>query len=322
MALFPPPSTILFVIDDLSNFLFSSLPTTTSGPTTANQGIATTPATAAANAQSKQQSARRANVISALSISLSQIASSRSIAVVVLNKCSTTQKPGQPAVLRSALQGQNWDLGVSARIVLYRDFPPSEVVLGRKLDDEERKRWRIAEVTRVSGKDVRRGGVPFTIRDDGLKEVIMDKQAESDRGKGKEVAREALLRPSTTDLLGEENINSDTPDLNTNHNPAAPPDKLQELTAGDHDALKPGLEDDFEPELPPMPEARLGKRKAIEIADSEDEDEGDGSEDNEPVLPRILSARSLHSQQEQEEEVRKADGEEEEEEEEMLLDQM
>ncbi|RMZ79236.1 hypothetical protein DV737_g3497, partial [Chaetothyriales sp. CBS 132003] len=112
--LFPPPNTRLIIIDDLSNLILSSLPWTP-GPDKKLVDKAAVAATL------KRDPVRRTQTIESLSSGLSSLAASRQLAVVVLNKCGTTQQPGTRAVLRPALAGQAWDSGIYARIVLYRD---------------------------------------------------------------------------------------------------------------------------------------------------------------------------------------------------------
>ena len=160
---FPPPSTSLFIIDDLSNYITSHF------PRSSRPNQASTPSNVLADKQASRASSRRFNILSSLSSGLTRLASSRHIAVVLLSNVTVSIKNGERALLRSALSGQMWDTAIDTRIVLYRDFPPER--LNDRLNAQERKGWRVAGVIRAGGKDVLRPGVGFVIEDGGLREL-------------------------------------------------------------------------------------------------------------------------------------------------------
>ena len=276
-AIFPPSYTTLLVIDDLSNLIFSSLP----HPAPANKSDPV------ASAVAKRESARRIQIVESLSSALSSLAASRHIAIVILNKCTTAQRPGSQAVLKPALAGQAWDPGIYARIVLYQDFPSWDV--RDKLSESESQCWRLAEVVRLGNKDVVRSAIAFVIDEAGMREIVSGQQSDG-KGKGKLTETEApeATLPATMPL-------SQLPPIEDEEEPEEE-EQLVERGEPDPENLGPGLEE--EPDLPPpVEEGRAQKRKATEIADSEDEVEGGSVDsDNEPDLPRILSAREMHDE--------------------------
>jgi RecA/RadA recombinase len=166
-AIFPPPDTTVIVLDGLSSMFTSAFPRQAHRNDNKPSILQETAAKAAAG--------KRIQLIENLAGALSRLASSRHIAVVVLNKTATSMKSGQRAVLKPAIGGQAWDATVNTRIVLYRDFYPRH--LHKRLTVRERRRYRLAEVVRLGAKDVAREPIPFVIERHGLRELVPDREA-------------------------------------------------------------------------------------------------------------------------------------------------
>ena len=205
-----------------------------------------------------------------------------SCAVLAVNQVATSLLKGatgggvRKAMLKPSLSGNGWDAGVQNRILLYQDFAPrwddddgggSAEELNR---DRDRKGggMRFAEVVKVSGKVVGTDTatatatatsvvVPFIIEDVSIKSTFCKQVLlELERANNcTQAGLREIRRPTSTSLP------SSTPLLTSSI------------------ATEEG-------------EERVLKRKADEIADSEDEDEEDdkedddlGSEDDLGVLP-------------------------------------
>lgn len=54
--------------------------------------------------------------------SLSKLAVTRNMAVLLTNQTTTKVRTDTGALLRSAIHGASWDAGISTRIVLFRDW--------------------------------------------------------------------------------------------------------------------------------------------------------------------------------------------------------
>ena len=187
--------------------------------------------------------------------------------------------------------------------MLYRDFAPWEGQARERLTEDEIRGWRIAEVVRSGGKDVRREGVPFIIGSSGLREITALKASiEEEKGKRKDVDVGDRAPPPT---FPSAVLPSDPPVIEARRENEELIDQAEiEAEAND---LGPGFEEEPEPEpepdpeVPPIPSPKLGaKRKAIEIADSDEEQDLEAESDDEPGLPRILSAREVRDEDDDE----------------------
>ena len=263
----PPPTTSLLIIDDFSNYITSHF------PRSSRPNQASTPSNILADKHASRASSRRFNILSSLSSGLTRLASSRHIAVVLLSNMTVSIKNGERALLRSALSGQMWDTAIDTRLVLYRDFPPEHV--NDRLNAQERKGWRVADVIRAGGKDVLRPGVGFIIEDGGLRELGTSLQPKTSAPVEEVEAQVSYIDPASTNQVPvstpstQDQPPSQPPHTVTLPIHSSPPVGAPRYTAADQvhtSALSPTTGRDVN-----VP--RTSKRKADEIADSESEGE-------------------------------------------------
>ena len=264
---FPPPTTSLLIVDDLSNYITSHFPRS-SRP---HQG--STPSNIMADKQASRASSRRFNILSSLSSGLTRVASSRHIAVVLLSNVTVSIKNGERALLRSALSGQMWDTAIDTRIVLYRDFPPE--LLNDRLHAQERKGWRVADVIRAGGKDVLRPGVGFLVENGGLRELGNSVQTKTSgpvegiEARVPNIDQAPMNQPAVSTPSRQIQPSSQPPQTVTLPIHSSPPLDVPISTAADQvhtSALSPTTDKNVDL-------SRASKRKADEIADSESEGE-------------------------------------------------
>ncbi len=250
-SIFPPPSTSVIIVDDLSNIILGSFPRP---PRNSN-------ATSVIQRDRLAQRAtsRRFQVIENAASALASLAASRQIAVVVLNNATTSLKVGQKAVLKPALSGQAWDAVVNTRIALYRDFSPSEQ--RNKLTGREKRGYRLAAVVRLGGRDVYSEAVPFHIEDGGLRQITSDPQEDD----------------AAADL---EDVGGQMPLVVLRSQPTLPP----QIPCSQHETCQSASQ------RPILEHYKATKRKAVEIDDSEgeDEDEDDDHDDADAGMGNVL----------------------------------
>lgn len=164
MPNFPPPDTALIVLDSLSTAFDTAFHTRSSSKPHAQKTDV-----------EKWASNRRFAVQGALAGALNAAAAVRDAAVLVTGQTATQVRSAQGALLVPALAGAEWDAGIANRVVLFRDWPPNDVVcLG-----QDRERWarlRYAGVLKVNGVGQGEDGlfatvVPFSVETDGLREL-------------------------------------------------------------------------------------------------------------------------------------------------------
>lgn len=267
---FPPPATSLLIIDDFSNYIASHFPRPARSTSTAVPSSATIVAQKAAS----RSSSRRFNILSSLASALRRLASSRHIAVVLLSNVMVSVKSGERALLKSALTGQLWDAAIDTKLVLYRDFPPPE--LNDKLSYEEKRGWRVAEVIRIGGKDVVRRGVPFVIEDGGLRGLRVERHPSEPfsphDGDGQSIGQIDEHDKLNPDQVASTVTSPPQPLKTTLPIHSSPPEQPSRFMAA-RQPFNTAL-DSPDPESNPR-ESRPSKRKAIEIADSESDGEGE-----------------------------------------------
>ena len=135
---FPPEDTSLLVVDSISGPFPSYFPNLTELRARLTQSNITD------RSQIQWLMNRRWNVTSDLANQLMKLATTRRLAVLVVNQTHTKIK-GQPrATLCPVLAGGSWENSISTRIVLYRDF-------GTAFEDGVGK-TRFAEVMKRSGR--------------------------------------------------------------------------------------------------------------------------------------------------------------------------
>jgi hypothetical protein len=146
---FPPDGTSLLVVDSVSAPFPSYFPNATELKSKLEQG------TIADKQQLQWLLNRKWNVTGDMANQLVKLAAARRIAVLLLNQTHTKIR-GQPrATLYPALAGGSWETCIHTRVVLYRDWPPEEVVEGEIIGADIRdvlKYVRFAEVMKRAGK--------------------------------------------------------------------------------------------------------------------------------------------------------------------------
>ncbi|KAN0079109.1 P-loop containing nucleoside triphosphate hydrolase protein [Elaphomyces granulatus] len=140
---FPPEGTSLLVLDSISAPFLSYFPHTTELKSKFDQKLND-------NQQLQWLLNRRRNVLNELISHLLKVAASRRLAVLLLNQTHTKVKGHARPTLYPALAGGPWEMSVHTRILLYRDWlPTGPQAIG---NDRVVNSPRIAEVTRKGGK--------------------------------------------------------------------------------------------------------------------------------------------------------------------------
>jgi hypothetical protein len=154
---FPPEHTSLIIIDDVS--LIFPIP------------ALRPPGTTSSNANRSQGSIFRSTLLA----SLSRIASTQNIAVVLTSNVTTRFRQESRAMLVGSLGGKEWEEPLSSRIALFRDFAPHDLNHETILEAHEDvlfDRLRHAGVLKANGvvtieHDAFKNVIPFTISDTG-----------------------------------------------------------------------------------------------------------------------------------------------------------
>lgn len=163
---FPPSDTALIVIDSLSTIFDIAFHTHASSKPHSKK-------TDAEKWASNRRFAIQADLIS----KLNKLATLHNMAILITLETVTRIRSGQSALLMPAISGVEWDQGIPTRLVLFRDWPPNDVVtLGR--DKERWERLRYAGVIKVNGVLQGDNGqlhtvVPFSVESGGLQELEM-----------------------------------------------------------------------------------------------------------------------------------------------------
>ncbi|SMR52448.1 unnamed protein product [Zymoseptoria tritici ST99CH_3D1] len=158
---FPPRSTSLLIVDNLSTLLDLDYPRT-NNPTNA------TPA-------QKWAASRRYAVLASLITSLQRLAAVNHISVLVTTSCAARMRPGtnMGAALAPGVGGSEWEAGIWSRIVMLQDFDGRVVglqkvggvniwpldpvggiggVIGVEIDAEGRILERVVDLTDMEGQ--------------------------------------------------------------------------------------------------------------------------------------------------------------------------
>lgn len=140
---FPPEDTSLLVVDSISGPFSSYFP----NPTELRARLSQSDITDKSKIQWLMN--RRWNVTSDLANQLMKLATTRRLAVLVINQTHTKIK-GQPrATLCPVLTGGAWESSISTRVVLYRDLV---TVMEEGMDSPVLVNARFAEVMKRSGR--------------------------------------------------------------------------------------------------------------------------------------------------------------------------
>lgn len=296
---FPPADTTTLIIDGLASFLLGVLPRQVRSEDAKNTSLQ--------EHNAKKANSRRLQMIDNLAAALARLAAARHIAIMVLMSATTSMKTGQRAVLKPALSSQGWNAAIHTRITLYRDLYPQQ--FRTQLTLKEKRGYRLAEVTRLNLKEVLHDPVPFVIEKGGLRELDVCQQSHASARPGpaiEDIAEEqqplpALetrpsqpLEPTTTyaPLPTASQIYQqeyDVLDYGAKHVTENDPHKdANAVAVPQADATAPTAESEHQDISTPTLHAP--KRKAIEIADSEDEDDEDEDLRPPPTLPPMPSS--------------------------------
>lgn len=166
---FPPEGTSLIVIDTISS-LFSTTFARAPGAVSGWHG-----ASEAKKTNAQWAANRKWSVIGDLVSKLGRVATLKHIAVLVTSQTITKVRGGAKAMLRPAISGTAWESGINCRILLFRDWPPSNLT-SDDTEDETIHAVRYAEVLKVSGKMIAgtlafEPVVPFAIEVGHLREL-------------------------------------------------------------------------------------------------------------------------------------------------------
>ncbi|KAF7857897.1 hypothetical protein EAF04_009255 [Stromatinia cepivora] len=107
---FPPQNTSLIVVDSFSTLIDSAFPRNVDSTSTPKKPGAPNP------------SSRKFPLLQYLMNALQKLATTRNIAIIVLNQCVTKMRPGLGAALISAISATAWEQGLGCRVALFRDW--------------------------------------------------------------------------------------------------------------------------------------------------------------------------------------------------------
>lgn len=147
---FPPTNTSLIIIDSVSTilenaFIHTGLDRYTEQKKESNRWLA----------------GRRQAIVGELGSKLSKLATLRKVAILVTNNITTKIVAGAEALLRPSVLGQEWEVALSARIVLFRDWLPPPVKGGNRLTHGGSVRF--AEVVKPAAISGISSVIPYTI---------------------------------------------------------------------------------------------------------------------------------------------------------------
>lgn len=154
-ASFPSQNTSIIVVDSLSTLFDNTYPRKvySRGPSSKSEAT-------------KWASGRRFAVMAELLSKLRKMAAVNDISILLTSQTITRVRPGAGAVLLPALTGTEWDAGISTRLVLFRDWPPTQIQ-GQAADQEKVQQIRYVGIEKVEGlvraEDVIGAVIPFTI---------------------------------------------------------------------------------------------------------------------------------------------------------------
>lgn len=166
-------NTCLLIIDGITDYVTSALPSSDSTHTS-TKGSDSVGRMSKDDIIQRTLVQRRAAMLGGISAMLARLATSRNVAVIVLDRVSTTRRNGaKHAILKSTLDTQQWTENVSTRIVIYRDIWSGNAAGSEESDSVNQRSLRhrplrFAKVERVAHRNVNTTGVGFVILDAGL----------------------------------------------------------------------------------------------------------------------------------------------------------
>jgi hypothetical protein len=142
---FPPEKTTLLVVDNISNLLSIAFPrdlgdksmgsNSKTGKSDAAQWIAQ----------------RKFKAMEGFVSKLSVLAATKRIAVLLIQQATTRMKEYSAAILVPSISSTVWDLAVSTRLVLFRDFCTNSIDTAEHLADNKKESSRLIGVQKVGG---------------------------------------------------------------------------------------------------------------------------------------------------------------------------
>ncbi|KAL3428366.1 rad55 protein [Phlyctema vagabunda] len=255
---FPSSSTSLIVIDSLSTLISSAFPRSADSSSTPKKPGVVNP------------SARKFPLMQYLLTSISKLATTRNIAIVLLSPCVTKMQPGLGATLVPAINTTAWDQGLGCRVALFRDWDWETEM------DEEGQGFlevRFAEILKAEGTTAPSGRgriAAFGISGDGIHPVTLP-----------------AYSPAKTPLPLPRNPITSTPSLPRKRKLSATDLEIPDSEGEDDEDYGWGEED--EEAMPGMPPQWQGSEDILiaPVVELEEEEEEDGQEDEEVTLPRL-----------------------------------
>ncbi|KAJ8061886.1 hypothetical protein OCU04_009676 [Sclerotinia nivalis] len=262
---FPPQNTSLIVVDSFSTLIDSAFPRNVGSTSTPKKPGALNP------------TSRKFPLLQYLINALQKLATTRNIAIIVLNQCVTKMRSGLGAALIPAIPATAWEQGLGCRVALFRDWGWDDDDEGNKVNGV-----RLAQVIKAEGVTLSEGRgklAAFVIGEPGFSSVTIPSPptiVSPSRG------RPSLPKPQATIAIAPQKrkrAESEIPD------------------SDEEDDEDYGWAEEDE-ELPPMPPQWQGSEDILvpppaelEAEDAEEEDdgvvEGTGDEDTyrEGILP-------------------------------------
>lgn len=155
---FPPPNTSLIVIDSISTLFDNAYPRNADGRAAKNRSD-----------QARWAAGRKFAVMNELISTLTKLAAMHDIALLLTSQTITRIRAGSRALLVPAIVGAEWENGISARLVLFRDWVPGQ---GKwtKADAARMQKTRFAGVLKANGVALADDGglgavVPFAVEE-------------------------------------------------------------------------------------------------------------------------------------------------------------
>lgn len=153
---FPQVNTTLIVVDSLSTLIDNAYPRNTDDRLRNK------------NDQSKWAAGRRYAVINDLIAAFTRFAALHDIALLVTCQTITRIRGASRALLVPAITGVEWENGVSARLLLFRDWVPQQAKTRDKDDADRLQKTRFAGLVKLNGVALADEGgvgnvVPFAI---------------------------------------------------------------------------------------------------------------------------------------------------------------
>ncbi|KAJ4986820.1 rad55 protein [Stagonosporopsis vannaccii] len=164
---FPRPSSSLVVIDSLSTLVDNAYPRTTD-PRLRNK-----------TDHSRWAAGRRYAVVSDLIAAFTRLAALHDIALVITCQTITRIRGASRALLVPAMTGVEWENGISARLLLFRDWVPQQAHTQDNGDAHRLQQTRFAGLVKLNGLALADEGgvgqvVPFAIESHGLCDMHLD----------------------------------------------------------------------------------------------------------------------------------------------------